>query len=242
MPRYAKRNTKSNKSNMRKPISKSIQNNKSKDNKDFRFKAVDNYNVKPEPFPRVLLTRIKYATSGALNATLLDTAVSNAFRANSIYDPDFTGTGQSVVGLTVLSGIYGRYMVMGAKVTLTFNDPEVDGSRVGYRLRTAQNGATSLSTLTQLMQQPMTYISGINNSGSQKKSFQFYITPWSLEGISKLEYLVNSIKYSSATNNNPTSPVYFDIFHINSNGACTINYAIKIVYYVKFYDRLYLGV
>lgn len=237
---YAKK-TGSRKRTVRKPFKKPMATNKTSNNKDFRFKQSNAYNVKPEPFPRTLLTRCKYANNGTLSTTLLDTAVSNSYRANSIWDPDFTGIGTTVVGQSILANIYGMYQPLGCKVTLTFNDPTADGSRVGFRLRCAQNGATSLSTLNQLMQQPMTYVSGINNSGSQKKSFNFYIKPWSLAGVTKLEYMANSSLYNAATNTTPTIPIYFDVFHINSNGACNINYAIKIVYYVRFYNRLYLS-
>jgi hypothetical protein len=45
---------------------------------------------------------------------------ANVFRLNSVFDPDFTGVGSSVVAYTQLSALYGRYRVMAAKVFVEY--------------------------------------------------------------------------------------------------------------------------
>jgi len=46
-------------------------------------------------------------------------AVVQAFRGNSVYDPDRTGTGSQPMYYDQLSSIYNKYVVLGARCTLT---------------------------------------------------------------------------------------------------------------------------
>jgi len=46
-------------------------------------------------------------------------ATKQVFRANSLYDPDLTGTGHQPMGRDELSAVYGHYLVTNAKITVT---------------------------------------------------------------------------------------------------------------------------
>lgn len=208
-------------------------------NREFRFKQLNPYKVKPEPFPRVLYTRMKFGQVGSLVTNTLTTATSRTFRLNSIWDPDVTGTGSTVTGHTNIKDVYGRYLVTGAKVNIRFYDPSSDAVRVGCRLRIAGNGATSGQTMSQLIEQPMTYQSGLANSGAQVKTFNFFVRPYSLMSLSRLEYNANTSKYSSSISANPADDTcLLDIFAVEGTGVSrSVAYAIKITYYVQLYDR-----
>lgn len=199
--------------------------------------------VKAQPFPRVLRTQVKYAGTKDLTNSIFFTATSNVYRLNSIHDPDQTGGGKTVAGHAALAGIYGRYLVTNAKVSLRFYDPSADGVKVGCRLRLRANGATSGQTTGDIVNQPMTYFSGLADSGRQVKTFELNVKPWFLMGLSKLEYMANTSKYSSAIAASPGDDYcWMDVFAIDANGvATTVNYTIKIVYTVELYDRLYLA-
>lgn len=127
-------------------------NNLNKTNKDFRFKSANPYGIKPEPFPRVLYTRCKYATWDTLSTGVLGLADFSTYRTNSIYDPDYTGGGTTVVGHSQLNALYSNYQVLGAKILLTFSNPTVDGIRVGVRVRIGDAGSVSGQGLTQLLE------------------------------------------------------------------------------------------
>lgn len=216
--------------------SKAIQ---SKKDRDKKFKSLDPYGVKPEPFPRVLLTRMKYMTQGQLTTGGANIAAAHTYRMNSIYDPYFAAGGTTTVGHATMAGIYDQYWVMGAKCILSFNNPTVDGTRVGYRLRINSNGSALGQTLKGLGEQPLTYLSGLNDSGKQVKNFSFYVHPWTLCGVSKLEYLANSSTYSSVMSGNPAanSTCVVDIISTNAYVNTTVNYTMKIVYYTKLFSR-----
>lgn len=218
--------------------------NPMKTNRDFRFKQMNPYKIKPEPFPRVLYTRMKYADEFTLVLTGADIANGKSYRVNSIYDPDFTGAvSKTTVGWSNMSAIYGKYLVTGCKIDVDFNNPVKDGARVGVRLR-QNNSLTALGqSLQQLAEQPMTYISGLNNTGSQKKHFSFFVRPWSLLGLSKLEYFANTSIYAPDLNANPAlnHNGYFDVFMVNiGDAADTVDVVVKIVYYVELFNRIAL--
>lgn len=216
---------------------------KTQNSKDYRFKQMIPYKIKPEPFPRVMYTRVKFADSYALSQTVVNTSVGWQFRLNSIYDPQASVGGNTVTGHAQLASIYSRYWVMGAKVVVNFTDPTADGLRVGCRLLIDGNTSAIGTTLTNILNKPLTYVSGCNNTGSQKKSFSFDISPWSLMGISKLEYISNSSTYSSAISANPAAATgcLFEIFAVDPvNNSNSIRADIKILYYTKFYGRITL--
>jgi len=223
----------------------------SKENPDKRFRQSKPYGVKPHPFPRVLFSRAVFAESRKLSCSL-GVAESHTYRANSIWDPDYTGGGRTVNGWAALNSLYQRYLVLGCKVYLSFNNPTIDGIRVGYRLRTADSQTALGQDMRQIIDLPMTYTSGLNNTGSQKKTFAFYIKPWSLLGIDKLEYMANSSQYSSLMGGNPQplgftaangSGCTFDVFCIQPDQTLSndIEYTMKMVFYVKCYNRISLG-
>lgn len=209
--------------------------------KGHTFKSVDAYGIKPDPFPRCLLTKCRYAIAGAqLNQTISDISVGNTYRLNSIYDPLYAAGGQTCVGHAQLASIYGKYWVMGAKVTVSFNNPEFDGLRVGCRLR-IEAGTTAIGTQLYLIaQRPNTYVQGLNDSGSQRKTFNYYVKPWTLMGCSKLEYLANSSLYSSYISANPSvaDSCLLDVFAVDpTKNVNSVDYSIKIEYYTKLYSR-----
>lgn len=69
----------------------------------------------PVGFPKVYKHIHRY--SGIVTTT--GTGTQNwTFRANSLYDPDFTSTGNSAMGYSILTGIYNHYCVIGAVITI----------------------------------------------------------------------------------------------------------------------------
>jgi hypothetical protein len=213
--------------------------------RDFISKGVNNYNIKPEPFPRVLLTRAKFVENWQVTIPGYGLSEARSYRINSIYRPPFTAPATTVCGYAQLAAIYNKYLVLGAKVTVSFSDPTVDGIRVGVALRQASNGPCDAITLQTLANYSGTYISALNNTGSQKKEFNFFIKPWSLIGISKLEYMANSSIYASGIATNPSSPAYIDVFAVQDDASKastqTVNALVKIIYYVKLFERAQLN-
>lgn len=214
-----------------------------KKNKKSPFGQLNPYRVKPEPFPRVLYTRCKYTDDKILTSVAgVPTAVTNTYRINSIYDPDFTGTGRTVASWANLDAIYRKYIVTNAKVIVRYFDPSADNIRCGIRLRIGEQSASGTvgQTTQQLSEQPMTYMRGLANSGSQKSNFVFNIKPWTLIGLSKLEYFCNLTRYQALMAGSPADAALIDVFAVSSTGAQVgVSYIIKIEYEIQLSNRKY---
>lgn len=210
------------------------------------FRQIRPYGIKPDPFPRVLHTRCKwtYNYSQLSNAvTAFTCGNEQAFRINSIWDPDFTSTGSTVIGWTNFNALYDRYIVRGVKIELEFHDPNQDGVICYASLNqsaTLQNQSDDVAS-----GQSLVYSSVINNTGSQKKSFKFYVKPWSMLGLSKLEWMATKSTHTSIMNNNPADVIYLRTACSSPNTGGTtgqIRVSIRLIYYVEFYDRKQLVV
>lgn len=209
------------------------------------------YGVSAEPFPRELVTKCKFAEALNMqtNAVFNDYATFNTYRANCIWDCDLTGTGKTVVGWDALKTIYGRYIVSGCKINVKFNNPDQDGGFCGVRLRINDNNPAQGGSRQSLSEQPMTYMKAINNTGSQAKTFSLYVKPWTLIGISKLEYMANASSYSASMAGDATSipTIYgssagagctWDIFYVNTAlTGVKIDALVTVTFYTKFYNR-----
>lgn len=73
--------------------------------------------------PTARVVRMKYVDNVTLTSTSGVMAV-HYFRANGLYDPDYTGTGHSPAGYTSMAALFNHYIVMGSKIKVTWsNDP-----------------------------------------------------------------------------------------------------------------------
>lgn len=74
------------------------------------------------PFPNILVNRLVYTDSVLLTWTSLGGIGTKTYRLNSLYDPDYSIGGQQPYMFDQLAAVYGRYLVKGAKITVTFTD------------------------------------------------------------------------------------------------------------------------
>lgn len=212
------------------------------------FRSIQPYGIKPDWHPRVLQTRFKYSYHATLQtaATIEAFGIEQVFRLNSIYDANFTTIGptannKTVVGHVNIAQLYNRYIVLGAKVEVDFDDPSQDGLVCGCSLN--QSFAMQSYTVRAVGEQFLTYTSALNNTGSQKKSYRFYVKPWAIQGLSKLEYMANKSTHSSAMNSNPTDDLYFRIAIANCHdtAVATMKCNVRIIFYTQCYERIQLS-
>lgn len=71
-----------------------------------------------DPFPAKARALLRYSTVVTLNPSI-GLADNYLFRANSIFDPDFTGAGHKPYGYSTYASIYNEYNVAYAKITMT---------------------------------------------------------------------------------------------------------------------------
>ena len=69
--------------------------------------------------PNSIITQLRYCDDFKMTSTLGAT-VSNVYRANGIFDPDYTGTGHQPLFRDAFVGLYDYYTVLGSKITVTY--------------------------------------------------------------------------------------------------------------------------
>ena len=95
------------------------------------------------PFRRVHTVRHRYQESSkSLNPGVGGTCAVHIFRANSMYDPDYTGTGHQPLGFDEMSTIYNKHKVTRAKITVTFQPStnQYVGTVVGVAISRGNGG------------------------------------------------------------------------------------------------------
>lgn len=201
------------------------------------FRQINPYGVKPDPFPTRLHTRCKYVDSYQITASSLPrtAGVESVYRLNSIYDPDFTYTGTTVIGHSNFDALYGRYTVKGAKIEIKWSNPTSDGMVCFASLNQAR--ALEARTDKQNYASSLVYSTDLNNTGSQKNTMNFYVSPWSLVGLTKLEWMANKDIHSSPMGSNPSQTCFLRLACSGPVGSEKVHVSLKIIYYTEFYDR-----
>lgn len=74
------------------------------------------------PLPDRLKTTLKYVENVTLNPGLGGIMDTNIWRANSLYDPNYTGVGHQPRGFDQFMGLYTRYEVLGSMIKITANN------------------------------------------------------------------------------------------------------------------------
>jgi len=82
-------------------------------------------------FPDTMRLRLAYGDKQTLTSSAINATPIYNYRMNSIYDPDYTGTGAQPYWRDQLAAIYNRYRVLGAKISVTFAVSDVTDTTSG---------------------------------------------------------------------------------------------------------------
>lgn len=97
-------------------------------------------------FPNSVITTLRYCKYKQLNSST-GASVANVFRANGIFDPDYTDTGHQAMYRDTYANIYSYYAVLGSKITVTFLSRADDlGFIVGIQGSETPTPSTSVTT------------------------------------------------------------------------------------------------
>jgi len=204
--------------------------------------------TKSTPFPSTMYTRLSFAGQYALVCTAGAYQIQT-FRANSLYDPDLTGSGiqpryyDTLCGPNAGTSPYNRYRVHGAKITVKFINTNSSGTATGFgSIRARDPNATAWSasviTVDEFSTTPWTKwcMLGPNGNDTSQKTLKMYVP---VKRILSIKDLRDSDESAAVYNANPTSQVYFDVGFNTLDGATTttIQALVKITYYCEFFTQ-----
>lgn len=168
-------------------------------------------------------------------------AGSHVYRANSVWDPDYTITGHQPYGFDEISPFYDHYTVLGSKITARFislaTTPSSGTAHVGILLK---DNVTVVSNPTLVMEATGSRYRLMTNAGASQASpnVSCYYSPKRFFGIKDIND--NRGLLGSATTGNPTEDAYFHVWATPidaSYNVAAMNVLITIEYTVKFTER-----
>jgi hypothetical protein len=194
------------------------------------------------PFPFRWNARLTYGVNVAIGTSgSIPTATRYRFRLNSLYDPDWTATGNQPYQYDQMTAIYRRYIVRKAYVDLTFNNPTSPGMWVGWCIHTATNTQDDPTgkTLEDMISRPNFTVVPITTQGPQAVTLRVQIPLPEVFGLSPGQYMNVTDQYGADSTSNPLSEAYIDLFLVDPNSLVAAQYvrvAGRLVYDCQFFD------
>lgn len=190
-------------------------------------------------FPEQNVTKLRY--SDVITLTSAAQGIPKyVFRLNSCYDPDFSSTGHQPMFWDQLTAVYGRYVVLGAKIKATFS-PIVNTTAttqpsgpmiIGIMADQDTTTPTVVSTLLESSRSKTTFLNNALGGNNVKTLTATYSPALSL-GVDKEDQAVHA-----AVGSNPTLQYYAHVFMAESGLATSssCNVKIDIEYTVRLYS------
>lgn len=190
-------------------------------------------------FPKTWFVRFKYTENSFISATssLGLSAVQYIYALNNAFDTRWSLGGKQCLYYDQVAPYYERMWVHAAKVKLTFTNPEADGAFVGYRTRASTNAInTAGQNIDYLKQLDMTEMRPLNNTGSQKTVFEFFVKNHKVFGVTTDQY--HNFEYSHTNVGNPPAGSLCEPFLITTTVDQTVRYQIDIILYTEMTNRI----
>lgn len=205
--------------------------------------AFRNY-VSSSPFPTYYKCKMYYShvlTALTPQAVTGFLGTEQIFRLNSLYDPDYSGTGQQPYGFDQMASLYRKYKVNGVKIDVTIYNPNEDGVLVGALIQPPGGTATLTGkTMEDIAELPMCTYRVLHNTGTQRSHFSQYMPINKLAGISPLQFKANIEDFASLCTTSPAQFPYFRIAvgSIIGSTSATCQITVKLTFYSTFYERI----
>lgn len=187
------------------------------------------YLDKWNPFPAMAIAEMTYTESFQISNGAVGVPGHYLFRANGIFDPNYTGTGHQPYAHDTYATIYNHYQVLSSKIELTCMDSVnirfgvslIDDTTTELNYNTVWERKGTNSAVMVNGSQPMTVIKYYNS--------QFYDTDTDTEAL-----------FGAS----PNDSMFFDCWQIQKNSgtaSANINFQVKITYTVKMWELKDLG-
>lgn len=180
-------------------------------------------------FPNSIITKHRYAALQSM-ASSAGSLVRHAWCANSVYDPDFTGTGHQPLYYDQYTAIYDQYVVLGSKITITFaNRDTAKNAIIGI---VGEDDGTASPTIDTLMECNNSISTILPPAGAGTVELSLTFEPQEVFGVD-----AKSDGFSqTSVGTSPTEAFYWVMFHVPTDGTSTqtCDCKVEIEYTVKY--------
>lgn len=164
------------------------------------------------PFPQTMFAQHKYVEDFAFAADNLTGLMGSdyAFRLNSLYDPNFTGTGHQPQGFDQMTPLYGRYTVYKVRISIRLITASSGTACIGlsYRSSTNPNSFNLTSRFPGNVEESVNCLVIDASSPGQWESGDLYIAD--MEGVPR-STIFNDISYTGGVSSNPAICPYVSL-------------------------------
>lgn len=187
--------------------------------------------------PDSVRVTLKYAEKLLMSTLTTTGAWTYVYRLNSVFDPNFTGTGHQPNGFDQWSAFYGKYRVIGGnwKVTMANQDAQYQLDVVAVE---RANDNSIDSNLYDYLQEPRSHYACAAPRGSPAVSLGSHFSNQRLLGLKKDEFADQD--YAALVTTNPAVLTWLNLFVQVSGGELSgadQSILIEIEYQVEFYER-----
>lgn len=195
---------------------------------------------RPGPGGNALWTTLIYSERGSITTGSLGVGSGYVYRADSIFDPNFTGVGAQPVGYDQMAELYEKYIVWKTEYKVVYSNQnnaldEVCGVFIS-------DTAPTLLDHDRFIQNGMCdwTVAERNGNGDSRVTFTGTIDLPKLHGMTKQAYLADDV-HQSAIDANPPDGAYITLFgaHVDPTGSTTglLRYEIEIRFHVKLFGN-----
>lgn len=194
--------------------------------------------VAPSGMPRVDRAKIRYSDVVTVSST---TGIlgSYVFRANSIYDPDFTGTGHQPMSHDTWSTLFNHYTVTGAKMTITVHP--LAGNTTSGVVGIFLNAGSSApyGNITGFIEAKRGAYRQISHQASKGSRLS---TKFSARKFFNVSDVKDVGKLGAAFGANPSEEAYFVVYYQDQeSSSSSVRVTVSIDYIVQFSEPKHLA-
>lgn len=183
------------------------------------------------------VTSKRYATmvyNDTINISLTNIPFNfHYFRATSIHDPDYTGTGHQASGHDELNALYSRYTVVscGIRVDFASTSPATAGQVIaGVRL---DNDGAAVGTAKEIMEQRGTKYLMLSDADGGPNTGRLYANYNAKRDFGLIDMTDTAGNISAEFNSTPNHNKYFQIFAYNPAGDTGSTVTAVVTMYFK---------
>lgn len=198
----------------------------------------------PTAFPSTMTTKLKYVETVNLNAEAGGAPVNYHFSANSIYDPNITGTGHQPMGRDQFALLYDHYTVIGSKIKVTYYTTANNTQNIAMWCGTAlQDTTNTLDSLPRILEQSGAKGGLLMTGTTQGRKTSGYSQFYSPRKMFRLGNggIVGNTRICAGINSSPSEDAVFTLLVVQPDGSGTdpviLTALVEIEYIVTFSEK-----
>lgn len=192
--------------------------------------------------PQMYFGKFTYYSDLVNSASTTSPGVHN-FSANSLFDPDQTGTGHQPRGFDQLKLLYNRYKVYAVNIKLTAQLASGANSLGVVGVRFFNEDAITTFSVSDMKENPRAWTVKSIDGQHNKIIINKYSKLYKIAGLSKKQWDADVLNYGAGTGASPTYQPRITVSwsDIDESTSFTPAWSAVITYYAVLWDRVHLA-